>query len=59
MTVILTTHYLDEAEMLSDRICILDKGIIRLIDTPKNLMSTYQKGRLEDVFIQLIQEETE
>jgi len=59
VTVILTTHYLDEAEMLSDRICILNKGTIRLINTPSNLKSKYQKSRLEDVFIQLMQEETE
>lgn len=59
VTVVLTTHYLDEAEMLSDRICILDKGAILLIDTPQNLMSTYKKSRLEDVFIQLTKEETE
>lgn len=59
ITVILTTHYLDEAEMLSDRICILDKGVVRLIDTPENLKSAYQKSRLEDVFIQLMNEESE
>lgn len=58
VTVILTTHYLDEAEILSDRICILDKGKIRLIDTPENLKSVYQKSKLEDVFIQLMKEET-
>jgi len=57
ITVILTTHYLDEAETLSDRICILDKGKIRLIDTPENLKSVYQKSKLEDVFIQLMKEE--
>lgn len=57
ISVILTTHYLDEAEFLSDRICILDKGKIRVIDTPANLKSSYQKSRLEDVFIQLTKEE--
>lgn len=56
VTIILTTHYIDEAEELSDRVCILDKGIVRLIDKPANLMSTYNKGRLEDVFIQLTEE---
>lgn len=58
VTVVLTTHYLDEAEMLSDRICILDKGNIRLIDTPENLKTIYQKSNLEDVFLQLMHEET-
>lgn len=59
VTVILTTHYLDEAEILSDRICILDKGIIKLIDTPENLKSIHQQSKLEDVFIKLMHEETE
>ncbi|MCK4517646.1 ABC transporter ATP-binding protein [Candidatus Babeliales bacterium] len=58
ITVILTTHYLEEAEMLSDRICILDKGTIKLLDTPQNLKSIYQQSRLEDIFIKLTHEET-
>ena len=57
VTVLLTTHYLDEAEILSDRICILDKGLIRLIDTPENLKTVYDKSNLEDVFLQLMKEE--
>jgi ABC-2 type transport system ATP-binding protein len=55
-TIILTTHYLDEAEALADRVCILDRGTIRIIDTLTSIMSTYNKTRLEDVFIQLAQE---
>lgn len=58
ITVIFTTHYIDEAEILSDRVCILDKGLIRLIDKPKNLLSTYNKNRLEDVFLQLTEEQS-
>ena len=57
--IILTTHYLDEAEFLSDTVCVLDKGQVRLIDTPANLLSTYQKGRLEDVFLHLMEEKSE
>lgn len=57
ITVILTTHYLDEAEILADRICILDQGAIRIIGTPSELMTTYEKSCLEDVFLQLMHEE--
>lgn len=55
VTVLLTTHYIDEAEVLSDRVCVLDKGSICLIDTPANLLSSYNKSNLEDVFLQLMQ----
>ena len=37
MTIILTTHYMDEAEKLCDRIAIIDHGKIVALDTPKNL----------------------
>ena len=55
-SVLLTTHYLDEAEHLSDRVCIIDAGSVKTIDTPKKLMELHQKGRLEDVFLKLMQE---
>lgn len=54
VTVLLTTHYLDEAEVLSDRVCILDRGVIQLIDTPTNLKNSYNKGNLEEAFIQML-----
>ncbi|MGB3885512.1 ATP-binding cassette domain-containing protein [Gordonia sp. (in: high G+C Gram-positive bacteria)] len=38
-TVFLTTHYLDEADALSDRILIIDNGTIVAADTPENLKS--------------------
>jgi len=57
VTILLTTHYLDEAEYLSDRVCILDKGVIKLIDTPDNLKKTYNQNNLENVFIELIKED--
>lgn len=55
-SVLLTTHYLDEAEHLSDRVCIIDAGCVKTMDTPQNLMTLHQKGRLEDVFLKLMQE---
>jgi ABC-2 type transport system ATP-binding protein len=37
MTIILTTHYMEEAEKLCDRIAIIDHGKIVALDTPENL----------------------
>ncbi len=54
VTVLLTTHYLDEAEYLSDRVFFLDKGQILVEDTPAGLNATYNKSCLEDVFIELM-----
>ncbi len=59
VTVILTTHYLDEAEQLADRVCIMDKGHIKLIDTPQKLLADFKQKNLEDVFLALIQEKPE
>lgn len=64
VTVVLTTHYMDEAEMLCDRVAIMDQGKIIAIDTPKNLIKQLLKkgfkkaqqveqANLEDVFIDL------
>jgi len=64
MTVILTTHYMEEAEMLCERVAIMDEGAIVALDTPQNLIKQllkkgFKKERqveqadLEDVFIDL------
>lgn len=57
ITIVITTHYLDEAEVLSDRVCILDKGKIKYFDTPQNLKSLHNKTNLEDVFLHLMDDE--
>lgn len=57
--VLLTTHYLDEAEHLSDRVCMIDKGEIKLIDTPEKLKAAHHQKDLESVFINLIEESNE
>lgn len=64
VTVVLTTHYMDEAQMLCDRVAIMDKGKIIALDTPKNLIKQLigrgfkkaqhvEQADLEDVFIDL------
>jgi len=56
MTVFLTTHYMEEADQLSQRVAFLDKGHIVALDTPASLKAVYgkdDKTTLEDLFIQL------
>ena len=59
-TVLLTTHYMDEAEVLCDRVAIVDKGKVIALDTPKALIASLGEpkvithhGTLEDVFMSL------
>ncbi len=51
-TLILTTHYMEEAEKLCDRVAIMHSGKIVTIETPPRLMSLYG-GNLEDVYLKL------
>ncbi len=64
ITVIMTTHYMDEARSLCDRIAIMDMGKIIALDTPRNLIQALldrgfkkeqhvQQADLEDVFLDL------
>lgn len=64
ITVVLTTHYMEEAELLCDRVAIMDSGKIIALDSPNNLVKQllgrgFKKRRhveqadLEDVFIDL------
>jgi ABC-2 type transport system ATP-binding protein len=52
-TIILTTHYMEEAQYLCDRVGIIDHGKIIALDTPKELMKKHHAKNLEDVFIKL------
>ena len=45
-TILLTTHYMDEAQALCDRIAIVDQGKILEIDTPDNLLKAHFTGQL-------------
>ncbi len=56
VTVFLTTHYMEEADQLSDRVAILDQGRIVALDSPEQLKAAHGEGErttLEDVFVQL------
>ena len=52
-TIILATHYLEEAEVLSDRIIVIDNGVIKQIDTPQQLKKIGEGANLEEVFFHL------
>jgi ABC-2 type transport system ATP-binding protein len=45
-TVLLTTHYLDEADSLCDRVAVIDQVRIRAIDTPLELKRAYGRATL-------------
>ncbi|MFN2185949.1 MAG: ABC transporter ATP-binding protein [Anaerolineae bacterium] len=56
VTVFLTTHYMEEADQLSDRVAIIDRGHIVALNTPAQLKATHGEGEkttLEDVFVKL------
>jgi ABC-2 type transport system ATP-binding protein len=59
-TILLTTHYMDEAQVLCDRVAIVDHGKLIALGTPQELISALaapktvvQQGTLEDVFMSL------
>ena len=52
-TIILTTHIMEEADELSDRVCIIDHGNVMAIDTPKALKDRYRTDSLLEVFLDL------
>lgn len=41
-TIVLSTHYMDEAQLLCDRICLMDRGRVIALDTPRNLVNSLQ-----------------
>lgn len=52
-TVLLTTHYMEEAEELCDRVGIIDHGKLIALGAPKQLKEKFKAKNLEEVFIQL------
>lgn len=57
-TVILTTHYMEEAEALSDRVGIMKDGKLLAVGTPIELNEKTGTTRLEDAFLKIVKGET-
>ncbi len=54
-TIILTTHYLEEAEALCNRIGLMKQGKLVALDTTANLMAAHPGASLEEVFVRTLQ----
>ena len=54
VTIILTTHYMEEAEALSDRIAIMKEGKLLLCDTPDAIKAQTGADSIEKAFIQIV-----
>src|SRR5690625_449776 len=59
ITIILTTHYLEEADALADRIGIMHQGKMRIVGTTKEIKRETGEGSLEDAFLSFEDEEGE
>lgn len=57
MTIVLTTHYLEEAEALADRICILQKGSIKAIGTAEQMKKNTNTTSFEEAFLTICDQE--
>ena len=55
-TIILTTHYMEEAEILSDRIAIMKHGKMLIVDTVEGIKKSTNTTKIEDAFIKIVKE---
>lgn len=55
-TIVLTTHYLEEAEQLSRHVAIINKGEVIVNEKTQDLIKEHGDKRLEDIFLELIEE---
>ena len=56
ITIILTTHYMEEAEALSDRIAIMKDGKLLICETPQEIMDGTNENSVEKAFIKIVKE---
>ena len=54
VTIVLTTHYMEEAEALSDRVAIMRDGRLLICDTPDAIKQAAGSDRFEDAFIRIV-----
>ncbi|MBE8847980.1 ABC transporter ATP-binding protein [Enterococcus durans] len=57
LTIFLTTHYMEEAELLCDRICLIKAGQIIVEGTVKQLLTESAQNNLEDAYLWYVKEE--
>ena len=57
ITIVLSTHYMEEADILCDRLAIIDSGEIVAMDTPQKLKKTIGKDRIEFKLFESLSEE--
>jgi ABC-2 type transport system ATP-binding protein len=53
ITVFFTTHYIEEAEKVANKVAIIDKGQIIVLDSPQNILEKTNAKSLEEAFIKL------
>jgi ABC-2 type transport system ATP-binding protein len=53
-TIVLTTHYLEEAEELADRVGLIDRGRLLLVEEKAALVARHPGKRLEDIYVSLV-----
>ncbi|WP_391563817.1 ABC transporter ATP-binding protein [Paenibacillus cremeus] len=58
-TIVLSTHYMEEAHVLCDRICLMDSGRVIALDTPRNLVQSLQSDSAIEFRLEGSEEHTE
>jgi ABC-2 type transport system ATP-binding protein len=54
ITIVLTTHYMEEAEALSDRVAIMRDGRLLICDTAEKIKASADAGSLEEAFVRIV-----
>ena len=54
ITIVLTTHYMEEAEALSDKIAIMKDGKLLICDTAENIKKTAKTDNFEEAFVNIV-----